>query len=101
MKIKKFKIFEGVNELPEIGDYVILDEKVGFGSEVLMNFYKNNIGKIIKLNGNNWYEVKYNKKQIPSRGVASNHLVEISGLKYWSHNKEELELILKKEKYNI
>jgi hypothetical protein len=96
--ITKFKIFESVNELPELGDYVIVDSKVGFGSEDLINFYKNNIGKIIKKNANNWYDVKYENKLKLESGL---HIVEISGLKYWSHNREELELILKKEKYNI
>ena len=96
--ITKFKIFESVNELPELGDYVIVDEKVGFRNEVLINFYKTNIGEIIKKNANNWYDVKYENKLNMGSGL---HIVEISGLKYWSHNKKELEDILINKKYNI
>ena len=93
--ITKFKIFESINELPIVGDYVIVDSKAAFGSEKLIKFYENNIGQIIDKNSNNWYDVKYDDKQLPLQ------IIEISGLKYWSHNKKELEDILINKKYNI
>ena len=85
-----------LNRRPRKGDYVIC--KLDGVSLDENNFLSSHIGKIIKIEEDDtstWYDVKYDDKQLPLQ------IIEISGLKYWSHNKKELEDILINKKYNI
>jgi hypothetical protein len=98
--ITKFKIFETIYTLPEVGNYVIL--KIYRGGKP-----KNAIGEIttIKLNYTYPYTVdfidevngkKFNITDTFKLGVDDGDTIEC-----WSDNKEELEKLLASKKYNI
>ena len=100
--ITKFKIYEENIDEPQIGDYVICSEK---DNQTLDKRLKTQIGKIIRFVNNdlpNIYLVQFEK--IPSifhhydtncRSMALDEIL------YHSKNKEDLEHILKANKYNL
>ena len=123
--MKHLKTYEFKKE-PKIGDYVIVYEKRG---EIEVNdFYKNNIGRIVNLNNNEYSDVAayfdldkewdyWIKFDIPKSLFGEvNHLkVEdysnyfIKGVRpfdrkeiiYYSPNKEDLEVYIDANKYNL
>lgn len=107
--ITQFKIFEHVYKLPKIGDYAILDSeqfKTNYlGTEELINFLDSTVG-IVTHQNNDTFEIKFENiynltvKKYLSR--PNNSLfVQIIKIKYWSENKEELEILLQTKKYNL
>jgi len=102
--ITNFKLFETINVgKPEIGDFVICNEDDST-SEVTY-FTSNNIGKYIKYNYDIEYHYAIYYEDTPkdlgvyfSNGERNMTLDEI---KYWSKNKEELEYIIKTNKFNL
>lgn len=84
-----------LKDLPEIGDYVILDHEW---------FYENKIGKVLNIINKklefNGYKTKYYIRIILEN---RKHYVEVDkkDIKYWSKNKEDLETILIQQKYNL
>ena len=117
--ITKFKIFESINILPKVGDYVLI--KIDkFGASKLQDFYSNNIGQITDfdlhrarfIQGENFYYIKFQnveKDIIPyfdSKTTYQNIITvykkfSINRFEYWSENKEDLEEIIKEKKYNL
>jgi len=98
--ITKFKIFENINENPKVGDYVILKpEQCNYldngQNDKLIDIIKTNIGQITKIHGSG--EIF----KIEFENVATPFNVRILKIKYWSNNKEELELKLQANKYNL
>ena len=95
--ITKFKIFESVNKSrPEIGDYVIVH--TGVDNETMDKFYNNNIGQIVgNYENGDFFDVQFDveNNRIPHGAI------KLSQLKYWSKDKEELELIITSLKFNI
>jgi hypothetical protein len=101
--------------VPEPGDWVIIDYSSSISSPI-DNFVKNNVGQIIgtgfwgyeDVNGNEQevltFEIEYFnipihlKKHFIAGGSIE---VERKNIKSWSKNKEELELIINAEKYNL
>lgn len=117
--ITNFKIFESKNKLPQIGDYILCDDgKDDYGDE-LFKFLKNNIGQYIVNLKNLHDDPRYDRwlndcdylieyKNVPKKFNTNRYMVNncramhISQVnKYWSKNKEDLELILKAKKYNL
>jgi len=88
---------------PNVGDYVYCEEKGISGK--LYDFIYSNIGQIISKNDIiNTYKIKY--ENIPhglDYGYFEDHCRTINWfeIKYFSKNKEELELRLQSKKYNI
>lgn len=121
--ITNFKIFEELNENnPNINDYVLLVDN--------QDFFMKNIGKIKFIVKNdeqeNVYIIEYKEDIIPEKPRVyfkskiemkqllntHNYDVELNKdcfyylclldrIKYWSSNKEDLEIILDMNKYNI
>jgi hypothetical protein len=88
--ITKFKIYETINsEEPQIGDYV------------LMNYFENDIGQIVDIVKAGLGMITINKYVInfDNAGLKTNFIK--NHIKYWSSNREDLELILNARKYNL
>jgi len=108
--ITKFKLYESVDVgTPELGDYVICYEDDD--SSKLLDWLKTVIGKIIKVNDDDvickfdvkyenfpedietyFYEEYYGERYRPMKDVEILH---------WSKNKEDLEIFLDSNKYNL
>lgn len=114
MMIIKFKIFETVSTQPNLGDYVIIRDPFSQGGpSEFFNFTGNNIGKIIKIGKEHGgtgkvFTVKY--ENIPERLSFSklnffnkNNERDCTArdFTYWSEDKDELQVILDAEKYNL
>jgi len=110
--ITKFKLFENISTSPKIGDYVIINEvEFSFSSKVFYEFIKSNIGKIestyISHGGTEkFYVIRFDLKIIPDLIVTmfnkdGDRSFNFSDLKFWSSNKEELEILINSKKYNI
>lgn len=109
--ITKFKIFEKLNELPKIGDYVLLNtEEYEDSAKIWREFISIQIGKIIKIKTEHGgisdiYEIKFENApdNIQEYFLRSDNTisVRIERFKYWSSDKNELESILNSKKYNL
>ena len=113
--IIKFKIFESLNQgEPKIGDWVICElmqniSEIIPDNETLDTFISSNIGRIVRyenLSDCHSYYVRY-KTKIPYN-IKKWFDVDIfkfdfarEEIKYWSKNKNELELIVAAKKYNL
>ena len=112
--ITKFKIFESINEQPQIGDYVIVDNSdEDDGENNIWNYFNNSVGKFIDIvDYTKSHVIEYTltedlyKKYMPyimhknkNNTITSNF--ELKQIKYWSKNKEELEVLLASKKYNL
>jgi hypothetical protein len=110
--IKTYESIENVST-PKIGDYVICDDiyyknnqHFHFRYRQLNNFLKNNIGKIISLDGlyNDRFSVKY--KNIPHQIKISYFTdnirpFELEEIVHWSKNTKDLEMYITANKYNL
>lgn len=102
---------------PEVGDYVICEEVLGNNFSDLMNYLSTHIGKFIRYAEANdltdRYEYPYliEYKNVYKK-IAENfrnggrkgetcRAMNLSEIKHWSKNKEELESILVAKKYNL
>jgi predicted nucleotide-binding protein (sugar kinase/HSP70/actin superfamily) len=109
--ITKFKLYEQlkINE-PQIGDYVLCDE---VDSEIIrVDFIRNNIGKIVYDNFSKVYKYLVQYENVPelldswfSDGNNINlkncRRMSISEIKNYSKNKEDLEVLIQANKYNL
>ena len=91
--IKNFKIFESVNiGEPEIGDYVI----------VKPGLYLNLIGKILGYKPEYFYKGRREGEyDVDFGGVQKVKKFLPKEIDCWSKNKEDLELIIQSNKYNL
>lgn len=103
--MKYIKKFEDINE-PEVGDYVICSEEHDGLSKKLIDFTSNNIGQLIEIDGTQYYPfvVKYDDN-VPLE-LEVNFLHNTRGMMraeiiHYSKNKEDLEMILNANKYNL
>lgn len=96
--ITKFKIFESINELPKVGDYVLI-KRSNVGS-LSIDFFDNNIGQISRIE-EDFYYVNFEKSPIKSIEYYKNRRYSINEFKYWSSDKEELEEFLAAKKFNL
>jgi len=102
--MKYIKTFENYNiGVPEVGDWVICNPIFSSSVDGLVDFIKSNIGKIIEYVTETddvieHYKVEYNN-YIKDRGFT--RAIVIEEIKYWSKNKEELEVISQANKFNI
>ena len=111
--ITKFKIFENVNTLPKVGDYVFINTHDDYQLQASKNyesFLKNNIGQIIDSEIEHGgisiiYKIKFENipDDIQSRyfGKYNYKKFRIESFKYWSSDKNELEVMMNTEKYNL
>jgi len=107
--ITEFKIFENINILPKVGDYVLI-KIYDRGDSRLQNFYSDNIGQIMLTTGSDgiYYDVKFEnvpndiKKFFDDDGHSYDFKTfPIGRFEYWSESKEELEIMIKSKKYNV
>jgi hypothetical protein len=96
---------------PQIDDFVICD--MGDVSHQIINDYRDSlndylktlIGKIIRLHVNNFALIKY--EDLPEKYssglsfMSNQRWISKQRIKYWSKNKEDLEIILTQQKYNL
>jgi len=94
--IINFKLYEMNEDKPEVGDYVICDGKYTLNPEY-REFIDTHIGKLIRINISiKCYVIEY---FYPNRG--SEYTINLEDIKYWSKNRNELEIILQTNKFNI
>jgi len=112
--MKHLKHFSERKDKPEIGDYVII--KTASGTEKV-DFINNNIGYIDRMfhsyyvilydidkdkdkdkeqEPGQWNDI-YNKEDLKKLSFYAQHYE----IKYWSKDKEELEILLQANKFNI
>jgi len=91
--MKHLKLFEEVNKLPKVGDWAVasIDVDPVFGPNQKSEIY----GEVIQVGG----------KLIDDVITISNgnikRTAQLSKLKYWSNNKEELDIYIQSNKYNL
>ena len=102
--MKYLKTFEQNSNEPEPGDYVICEDSGTFTGE-LDEFIKNHVGQFIQMDAvGDFYIIRY--ENIPNYlkgGFYYNDctIMERHEIKHWSKNKEDLEIILSLNKYNL
>lgn len=105
--ITKYKIFENINKLPKLNDYVILDkEPYKYSSKIWYDFISSSIGQIIDIRRQHGgtstiYRVKFDntpENYLDKKGIGT---FTIEFFDCWSSNRSELELILDTKKYNL
>ena len=121
--MKYLKRFEDINnEEPEVGDYVIVYDTFTYTTNMIewREFMNTHVGKLINKRDSGahnskrmFYDVEYenipeNIKKIifkykfdPQTNKATEKGFTIDEIVYWSKNKEELELKLAANKYNL
>lgn len=104
--LKHYEKYHYENINAQIGDYVIIDPYTH--PKEVENWILNNIGQIIDIENYDTYIVKY--ENIPtgwedhfSYNDEQKNIrkTQKSGIKHISKNKEELELIISQNKYNL
>ena len=109
--ITNFKIFENINFLPKVGDYIIINEDSFLDARKTFKDIISTIGQIIEIKGehggsNTYYVIKFDNDGInPEFGttftVDGLKKFYISDIKCWSDTKNELEAYLDSKKYNL
>jgi len=109
--IKTYESIESIIEKPQIGDYVIFDTTDMDYSNQYKIFLNTHIGKIISMYfflTSNRISVKFEKNENEKKlnkneraWLREEHHIDKSYIRYNSKNKEELELIINAEKYNL
>lgn len=108
--MKHLKTYEAINITPEVGDYVIANSI--YASKKLQSFFNSNIGQIIeKVKDVNkkspdiiLYKVYYDPYEVEPNNVIlddNSWLFDVDEILHISKNKEDLELILSANKYNL
>jgi len=90
--IKKFEMNEGK---PKSGDYVICDGKFTFDLD-FGEFIDANVGRITFPGFNTYYTVEY-----LYQNNLREYTINLENIKHWSSSKNELELVLNTNKFNI
>jgi len=107
--MKHIKKYKNINiEEPVYNDWVICAEVLNTDKD-LDNFISNNIGKIVDIKyiydiNDDQYTIKYDDVPytLEYRFTKLNtRLMYKNEIKYWSKNKEDLEIILQANKYNL
>jgi len=102
--LKKYE--DSTKDEPQIGDYVICEQKEGFAKIHINSIIRNNIGIILEITDKENYIVYYDcdipqmlkrffNDRVNSRIILKNEII------YFSPNKEDLEVILSANKYNL
>ncbi len=114
--MKYLKTYEDINNEPQVGDYVICGVPGIRESDNpdMFNFIKNTIGQIVKIENSDTayptYYVHYNNipeylkfdsRKSPSLSIFNEEPFRRKNITYWSKNKEELELKIIANKYNL
>jgi len=106
--MKHLKLFENLNRQLEIGDYVLCIDGEKLHDSVFDRFLKENIGKYVgDLAGTKYMVVQFD--YLPDNFGYMTHSKDMKNslrfapdeIIYWSKNKEELELIVTANKYNL
>lgn len=109
--MKYIKTFEKINvNKPKAGDYVICGGEYSSNMNFI-NHIKNSIGLVTSIDKNSYeklfiikYDYDYNQFDLEieyNENKMDLYTTRINDIKYWSKNKEELELILAANKYNL
>lgn len=86
--------------MPRKGDYVILRFPTSYGYDT--NFFANNIGQITKKHGGVWsYDIKFDKPWDVNKYHTTIENIKGSDIFEFSNNKEELEIYINVNKYNL
>jgi hypothetical protein len=107
--MKYIKEFESYEDLPKVGDYVVLDvDKFSYFNVDFIDFIRENVAIINNnsdslYNGKKVYSIKFD---IKNSFLNINDDDEITGLQlddfiFWSSNKLEAEIYLNSMKYNL
>lgn len=111
-KLTTVNLFENLNQNePEIGDYVIIYSEDFV--ECLIDFFRNNIGKLTQISYNNQlksndYKIKFDE-YLPeyepfcnsTLSTSKEIFVDKEDISRWSKNKKELETLITANIYNL
>lgn len=112
--MRYIKEFENISKEPQIGDYVFCSEQVGNKLDDLDIFLENNIGQIVSIEDRYIkptkvkecsYFVKYDNIPDNVKDVFSFYddcrIMVLEEIKFYSSNREEVELKIMANKYNL
>lgn len=109
--ITKFKLYEKVDSgEPKIGDYVLCYEERNdyLNGKYLNEFYLKNIGKIVNIDDDRSIPYIIEYENIPIKLDVWFHDLILncrnmsrSEIIHWSENKEDLEIFIQSNKYNL
>lgn len=107
--IKKFELKKSDKNRPHVGDYVLVYEKLSNGDEfdnIYNDFIQNNIGKINYIDTSKEFPFYIEYENIPEEideyfNEYNEIRVTLKNLIYYSNNKEDVELQIKANKYNL
>jgi hypothetical protein len=100
--IKYLKTFEENDSEPQVGDYVLCEEHI-YPENTLTNFLNTHIGIIT---ADDYIKTKYRydvdfKVLIPPDNLIDSRRFMLDEIVHWSKNKEDLEVIMSANKYNL
>lgn len=112
--MKYLRTYEQINkEEPQIGDYVLCDES--FFSEPIASIVNDNIGQYVAKSNDNFFIVFYEDLKdlnikhagyMTAKDENGNYHESVAlmakwEVKYWSPNRDELEIFISSKKYNL
>ena len=105
--MKYIKTFEDLQEIPQVGDYVLCKDYITRDIESRIS---SKIGVIINYDSEYIrYTIKYEPKKTPSEhrkklGINTHYMrrgVDLYSIVMWSKNKDDIEAKITAKKYNI
>ena len=101
--MRYLKSFEMNNDTPSNGDYVICDNCQLKVNNIKREFIFNNIGIINNIDECGNYAIIYNDDDFYKNGNYKyfTYFCELKDILYWSNDRNELDMILKSNKFNI
>ena len=108
--MKHLKQYEDTSIKPKVGDYVLCEEDGDEASDMLNLFIKNNIGVVDTVDINSKYPYVISYENVPKNindEFKHNYnrqclrQMKKHEVKYWANNKEELEIKISANKYNL
>ncbi len=99
--IKNFELFENLNNAPQIGDYIIVNDPYSYVNK----FTNNNIGRLIYIETGVGYPYKVKYEGIPKsyKDYLQNNkrLYTRDEIIFFSKNIEDCKMYLQSKKYNL
>jgi hypothetical protein len=103
-----FKIFEAKSKLPNKGDYVFCTTSNSYLDKRIENYCTTHIGKVTEIQNRSgkgmlptMFTIEYELPEDLGGFKVHNKIWNIKDIEYWSKNYEEVELLIKADKYNL
>jgi len=102
--MKHLKYFEKIERKPKVGDYVIIDSAYTIEDKELEYFIENTIGKIHRIDFRYTYvDVQYSNIPFDLMRYFNSNIIDFNSncIKYFSKDREVVEMMLNTNKYNL